>query len=131
MGYAYQLVQTKVRLAGKYCRLGVKIRSNPSNKEILRNVAILVAIPPDIDGETMKMSREGGLWDSMKRIIVWGEPELISGETIDEQLQFELGHDKDIAKNPIFPLLVRCDAQQDQLSNLEFAVHGIKSSEKS
>ena len=42
-----------------------------------------MAVPPDINGETMKMSLRGGVWDPMRRIIIWSAPMMKSGETIE------------------------------------------------
>ena len=57
---------------------------------------MLLAIPPDVDGETMKMNvsgseegRGGGRWDPMKRVIVWTWDGLECGETKEVQLQFQ------------------------------------------
>ena len=91
-----------------------------------------MAVPPDVIGETMKMSLRGGVWDPMRRIIIWSSPFLKSGETIEFQLQFEYTATTatDIDGNvpdqflPRFPVLVRCDSMDDQLSDVEIQVGG-------
>ena len=121
------LVNCKVRLSGDYCRVGIKVRSNPSNKRNIKNVSILMAVPPDASGETMKMSLRGGVWDPMRRMIVWSFPVMKNGETIDFQLQFEYCASPSGAacdELPRFPILVRCDAEQTQLSDVEIQVGG-------
>lgn len=120
-------MHSKVRVAGKFCRVGVKIRSNPACKQPVRNVVVLMAIPPDVDGETMKMSINGGTWDPMKRVIVWSWRQLPSGDTMEVQLQFHYlgGFVEDADKTPPrFPILVRCDGIMDQLSDIAINVGG-------
>jgi len=109
------LVNSKAQVASKYCRVRIKIRSNPSNEERIKNLVVLVAVPPNIDGESMKMSISGGIWDPMKRLISFTECELISGETMEVQLQFEILSSDGVPK---FPILVRCDGEKDQLSDI-------------
>ena len=118
------LVSTKVRVAGKVCRVGVKIRSNPSNKEQIKNMVSLIAIPPDVNGESMKMSRKGGVWDPIKRVIIYKCDDMNSGETVHMQLQFEYLAAKESLDLPRFPVLVRCDGVNDQLSQVELSVGG-------
>ena len=122
------LVSTKVRVAGKVCRVGVKIRSNPSNRQKVKNTVVLIAIPPDVNGESMKMSLEGGVWDPIKRIIIYKCEDMKCGETVDIQLQFEYLAPsldaKEAVNLPRFPVLVRCDGVNDQLSSVELRVGG-------
>lgn len=113
------LVQGKVRIAGRFCRVGVKIRANPSNKKSLENMAILLPVPPDIRGDTAKMSRRGGTWDAMKRIITWTVSEVQCGETVEMESQFEFVSGEKNPFPPKFPVLVRCDAVGDQLSGVK------------
>ena len=128
-----KLVHSKVRIAGRFCRVGVRIRSNPSNRCPMSGVTLLLSVPQGIDGETVKMSRKGGVWDPMKRIVVWDVPSLGIGDTVEVQSQFEFtsrSTEKDsegsnlgtVARSqgalhqPKFPLLVRCSVLDDQLS---------------
>ena len=84
-----------------------------------------MAVPPDVSGETMKMSLRGGVWDPMRRIIIWSSPCMKSGETIEFQLQFEYsGTNTSINHVPIFPILVRCDSMDDQLSDVSINIGG-------
>lgn len=114
----------KVRVAGNFCRVGLKIRSNPINKQNMRNIVVIMAVPPDVSGESMKMSRNGGMWDSMKRVIVYKHHQLQIGETLEVQFQFNYlaGDDVDNSLLPRFPVLVRCDCLDDQLSTLDLQV---------
>jgi len=116
-----QLVNSKVQVASKYCRVSIKIRSNPSNEQSIKHLIVLVAVPPNIDGETIKMSTSGVIWDPMKRLVIYTAPELSSGETMEVQLQFELVSSDGIPK---FPILVRCDGEKDQLSNIAIQIQG-------
>lgn len=114
------LVKSKVVVEGSRCRVAVKIRSNPANRKSLTQIAILMAVPPDIRGETVKLTRQGGVWDGMKRVVTWPAESLSPGELIEIQAQFTFadmrqGHEKG---EPIFPILVRCEGTNDQFSDV-------------
>lgn len=116
------LVHSKVRVVGKHCRLEIKIRSNPMNKAPIQNSILVIAVPPDVSGETLKTSAKGMVWDSMKRIVIWSLQEIQSGETTQVQLIFELIHGGnrkvDDEYLPHFPLLLRCYCENDLLSGI-------------
>jgi hypothetical protein len=54
------------------------------------------------------MSREGGVWNEMKRTISWNVDKLEPGEALEVQLQFE-SMDGSWEREPKFPVLVRAD----------------------
>jgi hypothetical protein len=115
------LVKSKVLVEEDRCRVGVKIRSNPANQRPLTQIAILMAVPPDIRGETVKLTRQGGVWDGMKRVVAWPAETLEPGELIEIQAQFNFvsNQDPDRRSEPKFPLLVRCEGTNDQFSDIE------------
>jgi len=89
-------------------RVGFKIRANPSNTEALNNLVILVAVPPFVQGETVKMSRKGGIWDDLKRTICWNARKLEPGEVLEIQAQFQSSNHV-VGGDLQFPILVRAD----------------------
>lgn len=123
-------MKSRVLAAENYCRVGVKVRSNPSNDSPLRDLAILLAVPPGIQGETVRMSRQGGIWDGMKRTVTWTMEKLHPGEVLEVQAQFEtIAASKDgkeiegqqaLLRTPKFPVLVRCHTD-DLFSEIEIA----------
>lgn len=122
------LVNVKVRVVGDICRVGVKIRSNPIHTHNLENLVILIAVPPDVSGESAKMSRQGGVWDPIKRVIVYKYEKIECGETVDLQMQFNhvpsMRKDGQNAMLPRFPVLVRCNSRNESLSNVQLDVGG-------
>ena len=123
-----QLSRTKVRMAGKYCRVSLSIRANPLNKKDFTDVVIIVAVPPDVDGNSIRMSRKGA-WDSMKRLVTWHEPVLERSKKLDISLQFglhsSLNPQISYSKQPAiskFPVLIRCDAHNDHISDITFDI---------
>lgn len=128
------LVRTKVRIAGKYCRVALVIRTNPSNKQDMKNIVVMLAVPPDVDGDTIRMSRKGGVWDAMKKIVTWVfDDQLDTSGGIDMQLQFELvassygiGIESEHLVTPKFPVMVRCDAFDDHLSGIDIELQPIE-----
>ena len=105
-----QLVKSRVQVTDDVSRVGFKVRANPSNLESLNNMAILIAVPPFVEGEAVKMSRTGGVWDAMKRTICWTVDKLDPGEVLEIQAQFQSGNLKSLAQVDLqFPVLVRAD----------------------
>ena len=104
------MVKSRVQITDDVSRVGFKIRSNPSNAKPLNNMVILVAVPPFVQGESVKMSRKGGVWDEMKRTICWTLQKLDPGEVLEIQAQFQSGNLQNLANvNLQFPVLVRAD----------------------
>eukprot|EP00523_Entomoneis_sp_CCMP467_P012007 CAMPEP_0168717970 /NCGR_PEP_ID=MMETSP0724-20121128/273_1 /TAXON_ID=265536 /ORGANISM="Amphiprora sp., Strain CCMP467" /LENGTH=377 /DNA_ID=CAMNT_0008764461 /DNA_START=8 /DNA_END=1141 /DNA_ORIENTATION=- len=107
------LIKSRVVTNHRYCRVGFKIRANPSNNVALTSVVLLLAVPPHIEGRTAKMSRKGGVWDELRRTISWVVPNLEPGAALEIQVQFEgPGNDGSQENNqatPRFPILARGD----------------------
>jgi hypothetical protein len=105
-----QLLKTRVKTIEDGCRVGIRIRANPGNRYALTQMAILMIVPPDVSGESVSMSRKGGIWDGMKRTISWTVQTLEPGETLDIQAQFQtFNGGRSIV--PKFPILIRCDGK--------------------
>jgi hypothetical protein len=73
-------------------------------------MAILIIVPPDVSGESVSMSRKGGIWDGMKRTMSWTVQTLEPGETLDIQAQFQVFNGGGSIV-PKFPILIRCDGK--------------------
>ena len=56
----------------------------------------------------MKMSRKGGVWDEMKRTIAWKVDQLVPGEALEIQTQFQ-SSGEDVGGTTRFPVLVRAE----------------------
>ena len=103
-------MKTKSNRKNDRCQLGVRVRANPQNSYVLRDIAILIVVPPDLDGENITMSRKGGVWDEMKRTLVWKILKLDPGEIVDIQSQFHsTGMEGGVAGETKFPLLAKCN----------------------
>lgn len=71
------------------------------------------------------MSKNGGIWDPMKRVIIYRCEKLDPGETLEIQMQFEyLAASRENQDMPRFPVLVRCHGMKDLLSNIRIEVGG-------
>lgn len=84
-----QLLKSKVQVINEYCRIGLKMRANPTNVVPLSNGTILLAVPPDVKGESVRTSRVGSVWDSMKRVVAWPLGDIEPGQLLEIQAQFE------------------------------------------
>lgn len=105
-----QLLKTKVHQRRDRCRLGVRIRANPQNTSALKDLVVLIIVPLGWDGNNVTMSRRGGIWNDLKRSLLWNIRTVDPGETIDIQAQFkttnpERGASEESQK---FPVMARC-----------------------
>lgn len=105
-----QLLKTKVHQKSDRCRLGVRIRANPQSTSALKDLVVLIIVPLGFDGENVTMSRRGGIWNDLKRSLLWNIRTLDPGETIDIQAQFkttnpERGSGEESQK---FAVMARC-----------------------
>lgn len=103
--------------------MGLKIRANPTNRSALTDVAIIVAVPPNVSGESARMSRQGGAWDGMKRLVAWSVDEIDPGQMLELQVQFRFmaGSEEETGPTPMFPILVRCTAIDELFSGVTFS----------
>lgn len=97
------------------------MRANPTNDVSLSNGTMLLAVPPDVRGDSVRTSQEGGVWDSMKRVVAWSLDDIEPGQLLEVQAQFEFESTLLASERaaPKFPILVRCDAKDDQFSDLQ------------
>lgn len=133
------LVQAKLAVKVKTCRISVQIRSNLRNKGDLSNFTIIIAIPTTIKGETVNVTRgEDGVWDATKRIVTWktrnlphGESYLVSVEAEVSSALGDLLHENQLASKVVAekiqcPVLVRCSSDIDQVSDLVFTASALE-----
>jgi len=70
-----------------------------------------------LDGESVTMSRRGGIWDELKRSLVWVLPELDAGEIIDIQAQFKSNKERGPNERNLdyykFPVLAKCNGDMN------------------
>ncbi|GAX19924.1 hypothetical protein FisN_1Lh607 [Fistulifera solaris] len=102
------LVKSRVQQSREHTRVGFKIRANPSNQFPLYQIMIIMAVPPNMDGESVRLSRPGGVWDEMKRTIAWSIKYLQPGEALEIQAQFS-SMDGNGQRSGSFPILVRTE----------------------
>ena len=75
-----------------------------------------------MDGENVTMSRKGGVWDEMKRTLIWTFQKLDPGEIVDIQAQFKCNTEGGLSQSHAhvagggdgfgsfkFPVLARCN----------------------
>ncbi|KAL7528594.1 hypothetical protein ACHAWF_002619 [Thalassiosira exigua] len=125
------LVQTKVIIDGR-AKIRVQIRSNLSNCGDLTDLMIVVAIPPTLRGDTVRVTRgDRGVWDATKRTVTWrmgnlphGESRLVSADADVHASVAGVMHDNPfdakVAERKVrCPVLVRCRSGNDQVSDLQ------------
>jgi hypothetical protein len=102
-----QLLKSKVQQDDSSCKVGIRIRANPSNSRALTQLAIVIVIPPDLNGYSVQMSRKGGQWDDMKRTLSWTLDRLAPGDAIDMQAIFANVQNGNPTERR-FPILLQC-----------------------
>jgi hypothetical protein len=116
-----QLVKRKINVLPGFVRVGFKVRTNPHNTSSLQSLYIVMAVPPQVEGEKCKMSIKGGSWNEMKRTLTWLVKELAPGKALEVQAQFPtvVGNDHmdaatvtggatmSLVAEPKFPILVK------------------------
>jgi len=121
-------VQTRVRIQQGFCRVALQISSNPANEDDLTDLTIIMSVPSEVRGESLSTHPPGGVWNAVKRSVIWCVAELGDGEKFQLQAQFELDEEKiktAEAEKPKFPVLVRCQCMYAQLSGIELEVADI------
>ena len=116
-------VQTRVRHEDSHWRVALQISSNPHNNDSLTDLTIIMGVPSDVDGESLKTFPPGGVWNASKRSVIWCVAELGGGEKFQLQARFEIPSNAPTEyaeeDKPKFPILVRCQCMYAQLSDIE------------
>lgn len=143
------VVKTKVQVAGrKFCRVALHISAASGfGGNCFTDMTIAVCVPADLDGDSAKMSRKGGTWDEIKRLLIWHIDKVQAGKNLAIQAQFKCrakctsiqldgkelsrvnpededeGNDDTTAKQiPQFHTIVRCSCSDQIASDVEINV---------
>jgi len=120
------LVQTNICCAGQYCEVNIELRSNPLNSDTTQNISVLMAVPSQLDGESMTISRKGAMWDAMKRTVVLSIPKIENGGIIVVKIRFETVPPFEVTgvDDLLFPVLVRCGGRIGTLNSIDINISG-------
>ena len=100
--------------------MALQISSNPNNGANLSDLAIMMEVPSDVQGETLATQPTGGVWDATKSSVVWCVSELGIGEKFQLQARFAFKNGSTVTDALSFPVLVRCQCLHVQLSEIDF-----------
>jgi hypothetical protein len=81
-----------------------------------------MGVPETVRGETLVTQPAGGVWEMSKSSVIWCVSELGSGEKFQLQARFEMQNDDLPTDDLNFPVIVRCQCLDVQLSGIEFDV---------
>lgn len=117
------LLEKKVTIKGKLCRIAVQVRSKLTNLGDMEEFTIAVAVPEVVDGDSLKILRGEGQWDDLRRLLTWKLPSLNKGESFMVSAQLGFCRELTEADEPVrFPVLLRCSSAVDQISSVDFHV---------
>ena len=119
-------VQSKSLVQDDRCRVALQVSSNPENQKDLTDLTIVMSVPTSVIGKSLITHPKGGVWDESKRIVQWRVDELPSGDRFKLRIDFELvakleKHYEELS----FPVSVRCQSIDAQLSNIQVNVSSI------
>ena len=114
------LVERKVTLHDKSCRLAIQIRSKLDNQGDMQDLTIAVAFPERVDARSVEIIRGDGEWDELKRLVKWKLPALNRGESYMVSAQAVLWKEVTDNEKILFPVLLRCSSSSDQISTVNF-----------
>ena len=69
--------------------MALQISSNPHNEDNLTDLTIIMGVPTVVRGESLTTSPPGGVWNALKRSVIWCVSELGGGEKFQLQARFE------------------------------------------
>jgi hypothetical protein len=116
------LLERKISIHETSCRIAIQIRSKLTNGANMEEFSIAVAVPDDVDGESVTVLRGDGVWDGLKRILKWKLPALDKGESFMVSAQASLYAELEKGQELNFPVLLRCTSSADQISDLDIQV---------
>ena len=98
--------------------MALQISSNPNNESNLTDLTIVMSVPDGVRGESLLTQPAGGVWEKSKSAVIWCVSELGRGEKFQLQARFEMQDEEDLQ----FPVIVRCQCLDVQLSEIELDV---------
>ena len=119
------LVQSRVVRTGSHlekCQVAVQIRTNLNNVGSLREITLIMAVPPTIVGKTIFIiSGDGstGTYDELKRVIRWSVKELKQGSSISFGVESMVTSTCLVDEMPKFPIMLRCTSVEDTVSSMQ------------
>lgn len=116
------LMQSKVSRSGnhlEHCKVAVQIRTNLNNVGSIRNVTLVMAVPPTVIGSTLSIDSGPGAgeYDDLKRTIRWQVEELQQGSSIVFGAQVLVASTLLVDEMPKFPIMLRCNSVEDTVSS--------------
>ena len=108
--------------------MGIKLRASPHNHSPLRNVTVVLAVPPLVDPPTSSSSLVGKLWNGLQRTLTWKvlDGDVTPGAAREWQLVLPRTTttttntvDDTTAERLVFPILVRAEQPDSHWSGVE------------
>jgi hypothetical protein len=118
---------------GRTVRVSIQVRTKLANKGDLKDLSIAIAVPMEVDGESICILRgDDGIYDELRRIVHWRLDELKRGESLMVAAEARLwersgattaatGKDNGNNKAPPleFPVVLRASSNDDQISAVD------------
>ena len=118
------LLERKITLQGKSCRVAAQVRSKLTNIGDMEDFTVTIAVPEQVDGASVHILRGQGVWNPTLRTIKFTLSALTQGESFMVSAEMRLW--KPVAGNSAgclsFPIVLRCSSIDDPISDITFHV---------
>eukprot|EP00559_Dactyliosolen_fragilissimus_P000575 CAMPEP_0184866472 /NCGR_PEP_ID=MMETSP0580-20130426/22496_1 /TAXON_ID=1118495 /ORGANISM="Dactyliosolen fragilissimus" /LENGTH=274 /DNA_ID=CAMNT_0027366173 /DNA_START=176 /DNA_END=1000 /DNA_ORIENTATION=+ len=125
------LVQTKVVRSGQKserCMVAIQLRSNMNNKGNLKDIVLAMSVPPTVIGNTLKVIRGDGQYDTLRRVVKWTLQELPKGESLMVGAHVKVLSTLYSDELPNFPVILRCTSAEDIISSVKVDATSVRGS---
>lgn len=114
------LLERKISIKEKTCRISIQVRSKLANKGDLKDLSIAIAVPMEVDGESISILRgDDGIYDELRRIVHWRLDELKRGESLMVAAEAHLWERPAKDSNLNFPVILRANSSEDKISAVD------------
>lgn len=117
------LLERKISIKERTCRISIQVRSKLANKGDLKDLSIAIAVPMEVDGESISILRGGdGIYDELRRIVHWRLDELKRGASLMVAAEAQLWETPPQDAKLEFPVILRANSTEDKISEVDCRV---------
>jgi len=108
--------------------VAIQLRSNMNNKGNLKDIVLAMSVPPTVIGNTLKVIRGDGQYDTLRRVVKWTLQELPKGESLMVGAHVKVLSTLYSDELPNFPVILRCTSAEDIISSVKVDATSVRGS---